>query len=436
MTKPTRRAACRASEFERVAAAFRRTRHSENCSNSGRLWGRRCPLAYAERMSGPFKLSERAQSLKPSATVAVTSRALELQRQGLDVISMSVGEPDFDTPPHVKAAAIQAIEQGKTKYTAVSGIPELREAISEKFRRENGLHHAPDSVTVTSGGKQALFNAFFALLDAGDEVLIPAPYWVSYPEMVALTGAVPVSVPTSPDTGFMLDIDLLASKITPRTRMIVLNSPSNPTGAVFPPDTLRAVAELAQQHNLVIVTDEIYEHLVYDAEQVSIGTYAPEHTLTINGASKAYAMTGWRIGYAGGPKHVIAAMNALQSQSTSNASSISQYAALAALVQHEETTKFIEVAKAAYRERRGVMVQGLNALGLPTPTPHGAFYVMANTDRIHENELEAARIILDEARVAVVPGTDFAAPHQVRLSYATSMENIQEVLRRLGQLVK
>ncbi|RJF71470.1 pyridoxal phosphate-dependent aminotransferase [Deinococcus cavernae] len=386
-------------------------------------------------MTGPFRLSDKSRSLKPSATVAVASRALELQRQGLDIISMSVGEPDFDTPAHIKEAGMRAIRDGQTKYTPVSGLPELREAISEKFRRENGLVHAPDSVTVTNGGKQALFNAFFALLNPGDEVLIPAPYWVSYPEMVALTGAVPVPVPTTPESGFMLDMDVLASRVTPRTRMIVLNSPGNPTGAVFTPEILQAVAELAQQRGLMIVTDEIYEHLVYDVPQVSIGTFAPEHTLTVNGASKAYAMTGWRIGYAGGPKSVIAAMNALQSQSTSNASSISQHAALAALAQHEETTAFIDMARHAYRQRRDIIVHGLNALGLRTPTPQGAFYVMADTTPIHHNELEAARILLNEAHVAVVPGTDFAAPRQVRLSYATSMENIQEVLRRLGNVI-
>lgn len=386
-------------------------------------------------MSGPFQLSERALSLKPSSTVAVTSRALELRRQGVDVISMSVGEPDFDTPDHVKAAAIAAIESGKTKYTAVNGIPELREAISAKFARENGLSYAPDAVTVTSGGKQALFNAFFALLNPGDEVLIPAPYWVSYPEMVALTGAVPVAVPTTPESGFLLDPEELEARVTPRTRMIVLNSPGNPTGAVFPPEVLRAVAAMAQKHNLVIVTDEMYEHLVYDAEQVSIGTFAPEHTLTINGASKAYAMTGWRIGYAGGPKGVIAAMNALQSQSTSNASSVSQYATLAALSDHAHTAAFVEMARVAYRERRDRIVAGLNALGLRTPTPQGAFYVMADTTPLHADELEAARRILDDARVAVVPGTDFAAPGQVRLSYATSMANIEEVLRRIGGLL-
>ncbi len=386
-------------------------------------------------MSGPFLLSDRALSLKPSSTVAVTSRALELRRQGVDVISMSVGEPDFDTPAHVKAAAMAAIESGKTKYTAVNGIPELREAISAKFARENGLSYAPDCVTVTSGGKQALFNAFMALLNPGDEVLIPAPYWVSYPEMVALAGAVPVAVPTTPESGFLLDPDELEARVTPRTRMIVLNSPGNPTGAVFTPEVLEAVAGVAQRHGLIIVTDEMYEHLVYDAEQVSIGLYAPEHTLTINGASKAYAMTGWRIGYAGGPRGVIAAMNALQSQSTSNASSVSQYAALAALEGHEATARFIDMARGAYRERRDVIVAGLNALGLPTPTPQGAFYVMANTDRIHTDELEAARRILDDARVAVVPGTDFGAPGQVRLSYATDLNTIHEVLRRIGTLL-
>lgn len=386
-------------------------------------------------MSGPFALSQRALSLKPSATVAVTSRALELRRAGVDIISMSVGEPDFDTPEHIKAAAIQAIRSGQTKYTPVSGIPELREAISDKFRRENGLDYAPDAVTVTSGGKQALFNAFFALLNPGDEVLIPAPYWVIYPEIVALTGAVPVPVQTSPDSGFLLDPEALEACVTSRTRMIVLNSPGNPTGAVFPPEVLQAVARTAQRHNLIIVSDEMYEHLVYDAEQVSIGRYAPEHTLTVNGASKAYAMTGWRIGYAGGPKTVIAAMNALQSQSTSNASSVSQAAALAALVEHELTRKFVDSALLAYRQRRDVVVAGLNDLGLQTPTPQGAFYVMANTTSIHADELEAARIILDQARVAVVPGTDFAASGQVRLSYATSLENIHEVLRRLRTLM-
>ncbi|GGK11213.1 aminotransferase [Deinococcus malanensis] len=385
--------------------------------------------------SPPFQLSARVRTLKPSSTVGVLSRALELQRQGVDVITMSVGEPDFDTPPHIKAAAIAAIESGRTKYTPVNGLPELREAISAKFRDENGLTYAPEAVTVTNGGKQALYNAFFALLNPGDEVLIPSPYWVSYPEMVALTGALPVAVPTPPHSGFLLNPADLEARITPRTRMIVLNSPGNPTGAVFPPEVLRAVADLAQRHGIMIVTDEMYEHLVYDAEQVSIGRWAPEHTLTVTGASKAYAMTGWRIGYAGGPLPVIAAMHALQSQSTSGASSVSQYAAMAALTQREETAGFILTARAAYRERRDRLVAGLNALGLRTPTPQGAFYVLADTTPLHPDEGEAARLLLDEARVAVVPGTDFQAPGQVRLSFATSLETIEEALQRIAQLL-
>ncbi|ADV68708.1 pyridoxal phosphate-dependent aminotransferase [Deinococcus maricopensis] len=381
-------------------------------------------------------LSSKVRALKPSSTVAVTSRALELRRAGVDVISMSVGEPDFDTPAHIKAAAARALSEGKTKYTPVNGIGELREAIAAKFERENGLTFTPDAVTVTSGGKQAIFNALFALLDAGDQVIIPAPYWVSYPEMVRFVGGEPVEVHTRAEDGFALDPDAVAAAITPRTRVILLNSPGNPTGAVYPREVLQAVADLARAHDLVLLTDEMYEHLVYDAEHVSVGTLAPERTITINGASKAYAMTGWRIGYAAGPADVIRAMNAIQSQSTSNASSVAQWAALEALTNVDATAAFVSGALAAYRERRDRIVSGLNALGLRTPTPDGAFYVMADTTPIHADELEAARRILDDARVAVVPGTDFAAPGMVRLSYATSLPLIDEALKRIGGLLQ
>lgn len=377
-------------------------------------------------------LSEKVRLLKPSATVAVTNRALELQRQGLDIISLSVGEPDFDTPPHVKEAAHAAIRAGRTKYTPVSGIFELRQAIADKLARENGLSYTPETVTVTSGGKQALFNALFALLDPGDEVLIPSPCWVSYPEMVRFAGGVPVMIETRAETGYQLDLDGLKAALTPRSKLIMLNSPSNPTGAVYPEATLRAVAELAIERGLFVITDEMYEHIVYDAAHVSLARFAPEHTLTVNGASKAYAMTGWRLGYAAGPRELIAAMNAIQSQSTSNASSISQWAAVAAIADSRE---FIERSRRAFRERRDFVVAGLNALGLATPTPDGAFYVMADTTPIHPNELEAARLILDEARVAVVPGTDFGAPGRVRLSYATSLERLEQALDRIGGLV-
>ncbi len=377
------------------------------------------------------RLSQQVQRLRPSSTIAVTSRALELQRSGIDVLSMAAGEPDFDTPPHVVAAAKAAIDAGKTRYTQVQGIPELREAIAAKLERENGLSYTPDQVTVGNGGKQSLFNAFFALLDPGDEVLIPAPYWVSYPEMVRFAGGVPVAVQTRPEDGYGLDVEALRSAITPRTRMIVLNSPGNPTGAVFPEATLRSVAELAQEHDLSILTDEMYEHIIYDRQHVSIARFAPEHTLTVNGASKAYAMTGWRIGYAAGPLPLVRAMNAIQGQSTSNASSVSQWAAAAAIA---DSRAFIAMARGKFQERRDRIVAGLNAIGLPTPTPDGAFYVLADTSRIHPDELEATRIILDDAKVAVVPGTDFLAPGRVRLSYATSLEQIERVLERLKTL--
>ena len=377
------------------------------------------------------RLSQQVQRLRPSSTIAVTSRALEMQHAGIDVLSMAAGEPDFDTPPHVVAAAKAAIDAGKTRYTQVQGIPELREAIAAKLLRENGLHYTSDQVTVGNGGKQSLFNAFFALLDPGDEVLIPAPYWVSYPEMVRFAGGVPVAVHTRPEDGYGLDVEALRAAITSRTKMIVLNSPGNPTGAVFPEATLRAVAELAQGHGLTILTDEMYEHIIYDREHVSVARFAPEHTLTVNGASKAYAMTGWRIGYAAGPLPVIRAMNAIQGQSTSNASSVSQWAAAAAIADSRE---FIAMARGKFQQRRDRIVAGLNAIGLPTPTPDGAFYVLADTSRIHADELEATRIILDEARVAVVPGTDFLAPGRVRLSYATSLETIEAVLERLKAL--
>ncbi|KEF35623.1 aspartate aminotransferase [Deinococcus sp. RL] len=387
-------------------------------------------------MGTAFSLSARARGLKPSATVAVTSRALELRRAGADVLSLSVGEPDFETPPHVRAAGIAAIEAGHTRYTPVSGLPELREAVSAKFARENGLEYPPDAVTVTSGGKQALFNALFALLDPGDEVLIPAPSWVSYPEMVALMGAVPVAVPTRAEAGFVLDPEDLAARVTPRTRLVVLNSPGNPTGAVYPAPVLEAVADLARRRGLWLLSDEIYEHLVYEAEHVSPARFAPERTLTVNGASKAYAMTGWRIGYAGGPREWIAAMNALQSQSTTGACTVSQHAALAALTEHAATARFVAEARAAYRERRDVLVAGLNALGLPTPTPQGAFYVLPDITRLHPDELEASRLLLERGGVAVVPGTDFGAPGRVRLSYAVGPGTLREALRRIEAVLR
>lgn len=383
-------------------------------------------------MSFSIQLSQKALGLKPSSTLAMAARAMELKRQGVDVISMAAGEPDFDTPEHIKAAAIEALHQGKTKYTPVQGIPELRMAISKKFAQENKLTYSIDQITVSTGGKQALFNAFLALLDPGDEVIIPVPCWVSYPEMVTFAGGIPVFVKTEADDLYQLDPDQIRAKITPRTKAIILNSPSNPTGVVYDRETIRGVVECAAEFGLLVITDEIYEHIIYDSNvHVSAAQFAPEHVLTINGASKAYSMTGWRMGYAAGPLPLIRAMNAIQGQSTSNANSITQWATIAAL---ENSSAYIAFAREQFRQRRDRIVSGLNALGLTTPTPGGAFYVMVDTTSIHSDEMEAARILLDEARIATVPGTDFLAPGKVRMSYATSLDNIDQMLSRLQTL--
>jgi len=382
----------------------------------------------------PFSalLSEKVRSLKPSSTLAVTARAQELKRAGVDVVSMAAGEPDFDTPQHIKDAAIAAIAAGKTKYTAVQGIIELRETIAAKLERENGPYYSPDHITVSTGGKQSLFNAFMAFLDPGDEVIIPAPFWVSYPEMIAFAGGVPVFVDTLAENDYALDSEDIARAVTPRTKAIMLNSPANPTGVVYDEATIKRVVEIAVQHGLLVVTDEMYEHIIYGNKHVSAARFDMDHVLTINGASKAYSMTGWRIGYAAGPAALIKAMNAIQGQSTSNPNTIAQWAAVAAIADSRE---YIVTAREKFQERRDRIVAGLNDLGLKTPLPGGAFYVMADTTPIHRDEMEAARVILDQAKVAVVPGTDFRAPGRVRLSYATSIEQIEEALSRIGKLV-
>jgi aspartate aminotransferase len=380
-------------------------------------------------------LSKRVKTMKPSSTVAVNAKALELRRQGVDLIAMTAGEPDFDTPQFVKDAAARAMAAGKTKYAPPAGIPELREAISAKFKRENGLEFPPDQTVVTVGGKQALFNLFQAILDPGDEVIVIGPYWVSYPEMARFAEGVPVEVNTGPESGFIPDPQEVEHKITPRTKAIVLNSPGNPTGAVYPKEVLASIAELANKHDLYIVSDEIYEHLIYEGEHFSPAHVAPDRTITINGAAKAYAMTGWRIGYAGGPKDVIKGIIDVSSQSTTSPDTIAQWAMVEALNNVEEAQKFISMAREAYRARRGIIVDGLNALGLPTPRVNGAFYVLSDVSKIDPDENRAALKLLNEARVAVVPGTDFAAPHHVRFSYATSEENIRKALERIASIL-
>jgi aspartate aminotransferase len=375
------------------------------------------------------------KSMKPSATVAVNARALELRRQGVDLVALTAGEPDFDTPEHVKEAARRALAQGKTKYAPPAGIPELREALAEKFRRENGLEVTPEETIVTVGGKQALFNLFQAILDPGDEVIVLAPYWVSYPEMVRFAGGVPVEVPTLPEEGFVPDPERVRRAITPRTKALVVNSPNNPTGAVYPEEVLRALAEMALQHDFYLVSDEIYEHLIYEGAHFSPGTLAPEHTITVNGAAKAFAMTGWRIGYACGPKAVIKAMADVSSQSTTSPDTIAQWATLEALTNREASMAFIAMAREAYRKRRDLLLEGLSRIGLKAVRPSGAFYVLMDTSPFAPDEIQAAERLL-QAGVAVVPGTDFAAFGHVRLSYATGEENLKKALERFAQALQ
>ena len=378
------------------------------------------------------QVSQALRALKAASTVAFNARALELQRQGVDVIAMTAGEPDFQPPAHVLQAAHDAIQRGMTKYTASEGTRELRQAIVDKHARENGLSYAVDEVIVSTGGKQVLYNAFMAMLDPGDEVIVPAPYWVSYPAQVQLAGGVTVPVPTTAADGFVPDPSAIAAAITPRTRAIVVNSPGNPTGAVWPAAVLRAIADLAERHDLWLITDEIYEHLVYDGEFTAVAQWYPERTLLVHGASKSYALTGWRIGWGCGPAPLIKAMGTLQGHVTNNANAVAQHAARVALESVEETAAFLAMTRAAYRERRDVMVRGLNGLGLPATTPQGAFYVMADTRSIDADETVAATALLERARVSVVPGTDFLAPGLVRFSYATSMANIETAIARIG----
>jgi aspartate aminotransferase len=391
-------------------------------------------------------LAKRLATLAPSATLAVQTQAKELKRRGVDVISFGAGEPDFDTPERVKNAAIQAIRNGQTKYTEVPGIPELRAAACAKFKRDNGLDYEPAEILISCGGKHTLYNIFVALLDPGDEVIVPSPYWVSYPEQVRLLDGVPVPVVTLESTGFDLDPARIEAAITPRTKIVVLNSPNNPTGAVFSRAALEAVARLAVERNLWIISDECYESLTFEGRHVSVASFGPEvkaRTIVVNTCSKAYAMTGWRIGLGAGPRAIIKAMTDVQSQVTSNPSSIAQWAAVEALSGPQD-----EVAKMAgeFDRRRRLIVDGLNALpGVRCATPKGAFYAFPNVAGLLGKRRpggaplagsgDVASFLLEEARVAVVPGADFGSDAHVRLSYATSAELIREGLRRMGEAI-
>lgn len=376
-------------------------------------------------------LSQRIKHLKASSTIAFNTRAAELRRRGIDVIAMTAGEPDFQPPEHVFAAARDALERGLTKYTPSEGTPELREAVCAKFARENGLSYEPDQVIVSTGGKQVLYNAFQAVLEPGDEVVLMAPAWVSYPPQIELAGGVAVPVYTRPEDGFVPELELVAEAIGPKTKVLLINSPSNPTGAVYPPELIEGLVALAAEHDLWVFSDELYEHLIYEGTFTPAARFAPERTLTVHGASKAYALTGWRVGYGAGPRELVKAMNRLQSQVTSGANALAQHATVAALNEVEKTRAFMDMTRKAYRERRDALVEGLNRIGLATPKPRGAFYVMADLTSVDPDEGKAALRLLEEARVAAVPGTDFLAPGQARFSYATSLDNVREALRRI-----
>lgn len=381
------------------------------------------------------QLSASIRQLEESPTLAFNTRAKELIRSGVDIVAMTAGEPDFQPPEHVMQAAREALDLGLTKYTPPEGSRELRDAVAGKFKRENGLDYGPDQVMISTGGKQVLYNAFLSVLEPGDEVIIPAPYWVSYPPQVLLAGGVPVIVSASAADGFVPDPAAIKAAVTGRTRIIVLNSPSNPTGAVYPREVIEEIVTFAAERNIWVFTDDLYEHLVYDGEFTPAASFAPEHVLIIHGASKSYALTGWRIGYGAGPKELIQAMGKLQGQSTNGPNSLAQHATIAALNEVEKTHEFLEMTKRAYRERRDVLVAGLNRLGLPTNKPQGAFYVMADTSAIDPDDNKAALILLEDAHVGVVPGSGFHAPGLIRMSYATSLAQVNEALERIGALL-
>jgi aspartate aminotransferase len=389
-------------------------------------------------------LSDALSRIKPSATIVITQKARDLKAQGRDVISLSVGEPDFDTPNNIKEAAIAAIQRGETKYPPVSGIVPLREAITKKFKRENGLDYKPAQTIVGTGGKQVIYNAMLATLNPGDEVVIPAPYWVSYPEMVGLCGGTPVIVNTEMAHNFKLQPEPLERAITPKTKWIILNSPSNPTGGAYTRAEMKAITDVLMRHPHVwVLTDDMYEHLTYgDFEfvtpaQVEPGLY--ERTLTMNGVSKAYAMTGWRIGYAAGPEKLIKAMDFVQGQQTSGATTIAQWAAVEALNGPQDHLK---VFKAAFEERRDLVVSMLNqAKGLKCPTPEGAFYVYpscaeaigrkAPSGKVIETDEDFVSELLESEGVAAVHGSAFGLGPNFRISYATSNQLLEEACHRI-----
>ncbi|MDZ8083976.1 MAG: pyridoxal phosphate-dependent aminotransferase [Nostoc sp. DedQUE12b] len=385
-----------------------------------------------------MKLAARVSQVTPSLTLAIAAKAKALKAEGIDVCSFSAGEPDFDTPAHIKAAAVKALEEGKTKYGAAAGEPKLREAIAHKLKIDNGLDYKSENVIVTNGGKHSLYNLIVALIDPGDEVIIPAPYWLSYPEMVTLVGGVSVIVPTDATTGYKITPEQLRKAITPKTKLFILNSPSNPTGMVYTPDEIKALAQVVVDADIFVVSDEIYEKILYDgAEHISIGSLGKEifdRTLISNGFAKAYSMTGWRLGYLAGPVEIIKAASTIQGHSTSNVCTFAQYGAIAALQSSQDC---VEEMRQAFAKRRQVMLDRLNAIpGLSTAKPDGAFYLFPDISKTGLKSLEFCDALLGEHQVAVIPGIAFGADDNIRLSYATDMATIEKGMDRLEKFVK
>jgi len=392
-------------------------------------------------------LSKRVRSISPSPTLAITAEAKKMKAQGIDVVGFGAGEPDFDTPDHIKEAAKKALDRGFTKYTPASGMRELKEAVCRKLKEENGLEYEPDQVLISCGAKHSIFNAILALCDEGDEVILPSPYWVSYPEMIKLAQAKPVIIKTTQENNFKITSQQLEEAISSKTKLFILNSPSNPTGMIYTKDELRIISDILTEARIYCISDEIYEKIIYDGwEHTSIASLNPrikELTILVNGVSKTYSMTGWRIGYAAGPKEIIQAMSNLQSHSTSNPTSVSQVAAIAALQSsQEEVRRMVD----EFQRRRDHIVKRLNRIpGISCLKPPGAFYAFPDISRIIgksyngkiiRDSISLAQLLLYEAKVAVVPGAAFGADEHLRFSYATSMENIDKGLDRVEEFVK
>ena len=385
-----------------------------------------------------MKLAARVGQVTPSLTLAIDAKAKAMKAAGIDVCSFSVGEPDFPTPAHIVKAAQTALDQGKTRYGPAAGEPKLREAIAQKLQQENLLCYGAENVIVTNGGKHSLFNLMMATIEPGDEVIIPAPFWVSYPEMVKLVQGTPIIVETDDQSQFKITPEQLRQAITPKTRLFILNSPSNPTGMVYTPDEIRALAEVVVERDIFVVSDEIYEKLLYDgAEHLSIGAVSPEafeRTIVSSGFAKAYSMTGWRVGFLAGPVELIQAASAIQGHSTSNVCTFAQYGAIAAL---EGSRACVEEMRRAFADRRQVMLDALNAIpGLTCSKPDGAFYLFPSIRKTGLSSLDFGSALLEQHQVAVVPGIAFGADDYIRLSYATDMATIQEGMKRLEKFVR